>query len=674
MPATTPPSHETLSPWWPRSVVIVMIFGFAVLILMSLRAYQNAPPIPVKAVAPGGEVVFTAEDVAAGQEVFLKYGLMNNGTIWGHGGYLGPDFSAQTLHGLALYFAGRIAQTQFQNAVRQPRENEKAAVDGAVASAFKTNRYDAATRYADPARRQQGGVHRAGRVLDELLRRPGQEWRALERRGRRSERAAQAHRVLRLDRLGFGRPTARQRRIPTPTTSPTIRWSAITTTGGALLWSAISLVFLLGGIAVVLLAFGKFDYLGWHGGTTAAAARPANVRPAQITPAQAATVKFMVVAGLLFLAQVLIGGARRALSRRAGRLLRLRPVGCVPEQSAARLASADGDLLGRDFLRRRRAVRRLGARRRRPEGPAPARPPALRRARRGRRRQPARPVGRHLQRCSASCGSGSATRAGNTWRSGASGRSCSRRPALLVLAGAGARSRPRARNPELRPFVDFFLIAAFAIPLFYLPALLLRREDPLLHRRRLAVLDHPSVGRGLLRVLRHGDRRRSSSSSSAWSGASRRSASSISTPSSYFGGGLIGTGAPLVLHRPDRAQHGARRHVLRARGRAAHAAHARCLGFLPAHARRERAPPFRHRWTFFFLMAVGFWNFVGAGVFGFLINTPIVSYYEVGHDPHGQPRPRRVHRRLRHAGRRRSWPTCCARSRPTRCGRGSRSS
>ncbi len=37
-----------------------------------------------------------------------------------------------------------------------------------------------------------------------------------------------------------------------------------------------------------------------------------------------------------------------------------------------------------------------------------------------------------------------------------------------------------------------------------------------------------------------------------------------------------------------------------------------------------------HKWTFFFLMAVGFWNFVGAGVFGFLINLPIVSYYEMG--------------------------------------------
>jgi nitric oxide reductase subunit B len=35
-------------------------------------------------------------------------------------------------------------------------------------------------------------------------------------------------------------------------------------------------------------------------------------------------------------------------------------------------------------------------------------------------------------------------------------------------------------------------------------------------------------------------------------------------------------------------------------------------------------------WAIYFLMAVGFWNFVGAGVFGFLINLPIVSYFEVG--------------------------------------------
>ena len=43
-----------------------------------------------------------------------------------------------------------------------------------------------------------------------------------------------------------------------------------------------------------------------------------------------------------------------------------------------------------------------------------------------------------------------------------------------------------------------------------------------------------------------------------------------------------------------------------------------------------RAISVPHKWTFYFLMAVGFWNFVGAGIFGFLINMPIVSYFEVG--------------------------------------------
>jgi nitric oxide reductase subunit B len=39
---------------------------------------------------------------------------------------------------------------------------------------------------------------------------------------------------------------------------------------------------------------------------------------------------------------------------------------------------------------------------------------------------------------------------------------------------------------------------------------------------------------------------------------------------------------------------------------------------------------FPHRWAVMFLVAVGFWNFLGAGIFGFLINLPIVSYYEIG--------------------------------------------
>jgi nitric oxide reductase subunit B len=48
-------------------------------------------------------------------------------------------------------------------------------------------------------------------------------------------------------------------------------------------------------------------------------------------------------------------------------------------------------------------------------------------------------------------------------------------------------------------------------------------------------------------------------------------------------------------------------------------------------AREAESPtPFPHYWAIMFLVAVGFWNFLGAGIFGFLINLPAVSYYEIG--------------------------------------------
>ena len=93
---------EELSPRWRQGVIWTLVVGMAILIFMSAMAYRSAPPIPGGVVDSNGEMVFTGKDILAGQEVFLKYALMENGTIWGHGAYLGPDFSAEYLHTLAL--------------------------------------------------------------------------------------------------------------------------------------------------------------------------------------------------------------------------------------------------------------------------------------------------------------------------------------------------------------------------------------------------------------------------------------------------------------------------------------------------------------------------------------------------------------------------------------------
>ena len=131
-----------MSPWWIRAVVIVMIAGFAGLILITCLSYRNAPPIPSRVVSLQGAVLFTADDVGDGQAVFLRYGLMANGSIWGHGAYLGPDNSAAALHRMGLVTAEAIAQAQHQKAFAALDHSEAAAVQAETAVALKTNRYD----------------------------------------------------------------------------------------------------------------------------------------------------------------------------------------------------------------------------------------------------------------------------------------------------------------------------------------------------------------------------------------------------------------------------------------------------------------------------------------------------------------------------------------------------
>ncbi|HEY6507346.1 MAG TPA: hypothetical protein VIY56_04995, partial [Vicinamibacterales bacterium] len=91
-----------VSSWWLQAVVITFLVGFAILGYLAIRIYQESPPIPGRIVSDSGQTVFTGNDIRAGQESFLTYGLMQYGSVYGHGAYLGPDFTADYLHRLAL--------------------------------------------------------------------------------------------------------------------------------------------------------------------------------------------------------------------------------------------------------------------------------------------------------------------------------------------------------------------------------------------------------------------------------------------------------------------------------------------------------------------------------------------------------------------------------------------
>ncbi|CAA9889633.1 Nitric-oxide reductase large subunit (fragment) [Candidatus Methylobacter favarea] len=63
---------SALSPWWLRTVLIVMVLGFAGLIVITSLAYRNAPPIPAQVLDAQGICLFTGDDISQGQAIFLK--------------------------------------------------------------------------------------------------------------------------------------------------------------------------------------------------------------------------------------------------------------------------------------------------------------------------------------------------------------------------------------------------------------------------------------------------------------------------------------------------------------------------------------------------------------------------------------------------------------------------
>src|SRR5690606_3653459 len=119
---------------WVQWAILVTLGGFCILGFLAVRTYQAQPPIPDRTVSASGKVLFTGDDVRDGQKVFLRTGLMQYGSIYGHGAYLGPDFTADYLNRSATFVREYYAGTDADNASDRTVDD------------FRTNRYDEKTK------------------------------------------------------------------------------------------------------------------------------------------------------------------------------------------------------------------------------------------------------------------------------------------------------------------------------------------------------------------------------------------------------------------------------------------------------------------------------------------------------------------------------------------------
>ena len=627
---TTTTTYQSVSPWWRIGVLIALIVGFSVLLGMTVGAYQAAPPIPDRIVGADGTVTFTGADISAGQAVFLKYGLMENGSIWGHGAYLGPDFSAEYLHTLGQDASAALASQSYGKPPDALAPAERSIIEAQVAGLLKQNRYDPATGTLTLTDIESASFQRQIAKWTDYFSKP------TNNAGLQTALISDPTELRQLTAFFAWTAWASVANRPDKPYSYTNNFPYDPLVGNVattdtVVWSALSIAALLGGTALVLFAFGRWNFLGWKAGAQEHI-HPKPMETGIVTPSQRAVIKYFLIVAVLVLAQGALGSlvAHYRADPSSFYGLDLSPI--FPSNLArtwhlqlAIFWVATAFVGGALFL-----------------APAVS------------KREPRwQATGVNILFAALIVVVGGSllgewfginNKLGNLWfwlgNQGWEFLELGRFWQVLLAIGLVfwlfllIRAVSSAReDPERNEMASLFMIAAIGIPVFYVPALFFNSFTNytvadtwrfwIIHLWvegffELFATVMVAILYFLLGIVSH-----------------KTAVRVIYLDAILFlGSGIIGTGHHWYWTGQS--------NITMALGAVFSALEVVPLTLLTLDAwdfikltrgkcevcGKEVAMP--HKWAFYFLIAVGFWNFFGAGLFGFLINTPIVSYYEVG--------------------------------------------
>jgi nitric oxide reductase subunit B len=282
-------------PGWWQAAIVVMLIGFSILGVLAYLTYTDEPPIPREVIAPSGSVLFSADEIQRGEGVFLSNGLMEYGSIFGHGGYLGPDYTADYLHRAALAVQHSYGGAHSDRATSRTIED------------FRTNRYDAATGRLQFTAAQAEAFDGLVRHYTAYFSEPTTTY------GLRPGSITSPSDLRALTAFFAWAAWASAAQRPAQTYSYTNNWRseplvANRPTADNLVWSALSLIVLLGGSGLLLAAVGRWNLVGWQGKENQRLTfRPPNA--VILTGGQRACAWFFLVMSPLFLVQTFVGAA-----------------------------------------------------------------------------------------------------------------------------------------------------------------------------------------------------------------------------------------------------------------------------------------------------------------------------------------------------------------------------
>jgi len=122
--------------------IAILVGCFSILGFYGHEIYREKPPIPEKVISEDGKIVFTKQEIVDGQNVWQSIGGQEVGTVWGHGAYVAPDWSADWLHKESVFLLDKWAKKDFNSPYGNLDAEKQAALKVRLQKLLRTNTYD----------------------------------------------------------------------------------------------------------------------------------------------------------------------------------------------------------------------------------------------------------------------------------------------------------------------------------------------------------------------------------------------------------------------------------------------------------------------------------------------------------------------------------------------------
>lgn len=287
----------------------LLTVSFSVLLWTGGEIHREAPPMPDRVVTVAGDVVFTRANIETGRQVWQSIGGQQLGSIWGHGGYVAPDWTADWLHREAIATLDLWSGREFGSRYEELRPAEQAAYRQRLTDTIRVNSWNEAERTITISADRALAIAEVSAHYDSLFSAdPDSTW-LREAYAMKNDTVPDAGHRAQLAAFFWWTAWAATTERPGKDISFTNNWPAESLVGNkpptsAFMWTVFSVLFLIAGIAL----------LGWYHAVDAARHDKPLTLPdtdplamVVVTPSMRATAKYFWVVIALFLAQILLG-------------------------------------------------------------------------------------------------------------------------------------------------------------------------------------------------------------------------------------------------------------------------------------------------------------------------------------------------------------------------------